>query len=304
VSLKIAIISRDNGVGLTLDAKLLTELFTSAGHDVAFHDWQAPTMPQVDVALHLELVSRTLAKNAEKNIALLNLEWYPDEWMKYLPAFSQIWAKSRYAYEFCRIRGARSVHLTGFLGQDRYDPQVPRKPVCLHLRGRSTMKGTDRVIEAWRLDPTLPHLTIVSKEPIRVPEAISRNITVVYTPSDRELDRLLNEAEIHLCPSVAEGWGHYITEGMSTGAVVITTDASPMNEHIRPEWGYLLGVRSRGRHHQAEETFTAPEFVGDAVRRAMKLEPERRREIGMRARQHFLARNKEFRATALRLVKE
>jgi glycosyltransferase involved in cell wall biosynthesis len=58
--------------------------------------------------------------------------------------------------------------------------------------------------------------------------------------TDAELLYEMNAAQIHLCPSRAEGWGHYITEGLSVGALVIATDGSPMNEHVRPEHGILV----------------------------------------------------------------
>lgn len=300
MGLKIALLSRDNGVGLSLDANLLKVLFSEAGHEVEFRDWQAGTMPRVDVAIHLELISRSLAQCADRNIAILNLEWYPKEWLKFLPAFDQIWAKSRYAYDFCRMRGGRNVHLTGFLGRDIMDSSVKRNLSCLHLRGKSMMKGTDQVIAAWQRNPGLPPLTIVSKEPVKAPSHVS----VVYSPSDRDLVRMMNEAKIHVCPSTAEGWGHYITEAMSVGAIVVTTDASPMNEHIKPDWGYLLGVRSVSRHHQAEQTFTAPQYIEEAVLRAAALSPESRHQVGSLARRHFLDRNAEFRKIALELIKK
>jgi glycosyltransferase involved in cell wall biosynthesis len=162
------------------------------------------------------------------------------------------------------------------------------------------MKGTSLVVDAWRQNPGLPPLTIVSKDPLNVPE----HVTVIESPSDTELDRLMNEAQIHLCPSAAEGWGHYITEAMSVGAVVITTDASPMNEHIRPEWGYLLGIAATRMHHQAMQTFTSPEMIVEAVQRAEALGPDRRRAVGGKAREHFLKRNAEFKEIALRLVEQ
>lgn len=302
MGLKIALLSRDNGVGLSLDASLLTGLFTSAGHEVSFVDWQEQVMPHVDVAIHLELVSRTLAQCADKNIAVLNLEWYPAEWLKYLRAFDQIWAKSSYALRFCRNRGGKNVQLTGFLGLDLNDSLVKRQKSCMHLRGRSGMKGTDQVIEAWRLHADLPPLTIISKDPVAIPEGCEGRIRVIGTPSDEERNRLMNESEIHVCPSIAEGWGHYITEAMSVGATVITTDASPMNEHIRPEWGFLVGVTHTRDHHQAVLTYTAPDRIAEAVRRAAALTPETRRKVSRLTREHFLRRNEEFRRIALRQV--
>lgn len=302
MGLKIALLSRDNGVGLSLDAKLLTELFESAGHEVTFVDWQQKTMEHVDVAFHLELVGRSLAQCADRNIAVLNLEWFPAEWMKYLPAFDQIWAKSSYALRFCRNRGGKNVQLTGFLGLDLYDPDVEREVRCMHLRGRSGMKGTEMVVEAWATHDDLPPLTIISKDPVAIPDWARDRVTVVESPSDEERNRLMNQHAIHVCPSIAEGWGHYITEAMSVGATVVTTDASPMNEHIRPEWGYLTGVTRTRNHHQAILTYTTPKLIAEAVRRAAALSPEKRDQVGRAARSHFLTRNQEFRQIALRLV--
>ena len=44
-------------------------------------------------------------------------------------------------------------------------------------------------------------------------------------------------ADVHMCPSLIEGWGQYIDEGRRAKAVVLTLDAAPMNELIsdRPE---------------------------------------------------------------------
>ncbi|EQD67759.1 glycosyltransferase, partial [mine drainage metagenome] len=46
---------------------------------------------------------------------------------------------------------------------------------------------------------------------------------------DAALQRLQNAHWFHLCPSETEGYGHYLVEAMGIGAVVLTTDAAPMN---------------------------------------------------------------------------
>jgi glycosyltransferase involved in cell wall biosynthesis len=130
-------------------------------------------------------------------------------------------------------------------------------------------------------------------------------VRLVVSPSVEELDTLINQAEIHVCPSRAEGWGHYITEAMSAEAVVVTTNGSPMNEHIRPGWGFLIDAPTGpSKHHQSHLLLAGPDSIAEAVRRAASLAPEDRSEMGRLARRHFLVRNHAFRDTALELLEK
>ena len=54
---------------------------------------------------------------------------------------------------------------------------------------------------------------------------------------------LQSVAEVHMCPSLIEGWGQYIDEGRRAKAVVLTLDAPPMNELITDKSnGFSTGV--------------------------------------------------------------
>lgn len=55
-----------------------------------------------------------------------------------------------------------------------------------------------------------------------------------------QLMALRGACGIVLAPSEAEGFGHVLLEGMMSGGIVVTVDAPPMNELIRPDRGYLL----------------------------------------------------------------
>ena len=52
--------------------------------------------------------------------------------------------------------------------------------------------------------------------------------------------------EIHMCPSLIEGWGQYIDEGRRAKAVVLTLNAPPMNELIQNDKTGILVKASKG----------------------------------------------------------
>ena len=296
--LTVNLISRDNGVGLSADMALLESILRPAGHDVARVDWRASAMRRCDVGIFLELWNPRLTRYARKTVGIFNLEWFQSGWTRDLIRLNQLWSKSAEAQEvYGRLR-LRSATLTGFLSRDLNDPNVPRTKSCLHLRGHSNFKNTDAVIEAWRADPSLPPLTIISSVPLEVPP----HVRLLGRLPEDQLRHELNKASIHVCPSRAEGWGHYITEALSTGALVITTDASPMNEHVHPDWGILISPSRRGRHGMVQDYGVTAQAVGDAVRRAADITEPTRQWMSQKARAHFDFRNAHFTQTALSLL--
>lgn len=299
-SLSVALVSKDNGVGLSVDMGLLEAMLTGAGHRVARVDWRAPRLPgRVDVAMFLELWNPNLARYARRTVGIFNLEWFQPGWAKDLGRIDQLWAKSLECHDVFskRLRLTNSTY-TGFLSRDLNDSRIERTPTALHLRGHSDFKNTGTVIEAWRRDPKLPPLTIVSSVPLNAPP----HVRVLGRIPEAELRREMNQAAFHICPSRAEGWGHYITEALSVGALVITTNASPMSEHVHGEWGIAVNPTQTGRHGMVGVHGISARVLGEAVRQAASTSPARRAEMSIRARAHFDSRNASFRATALDLL--
>lgn len=296
--LAVNLVSRDNGVGLSADMDLLQGMLVRAGHDVARVEWHLGSMRRCDVAIFLELWNPRLAYFASATVGVFNLEWFQRGWIRDLHRITQLWAKSSeadMAYQRSRLHNST---LTGFLSRDLNDPTVFRTMSAIHVRGKSDFKGTDAVIEAWRRDPTLPPLTIVSHTPMDVPD----HVRLLGRISSKELRREMNQASIHVCPSTAEGWGHYITEALSVGAVVVTTDASPMNEHVRPEWGILIPAFRKGWRGIVSEYHVTADAVAEGARRAASLSDQERNHMGSLARKHFDSRNAHFTSTALDLL--
>jgi glycosyltransferase involved in cell wall biosynthesis len=291
-------VSLDNGVGLSADMTLLEGMLTGAGYEVRRVDWRKVAMPRCDIAIFLELWSPRLAQYAGRTVGVFNLEWFQSSWGRDLPKITQLWAKSTESYAAYQRLRLHNATLTGFLSRDLRDESVQREPVALHLRGHSDFKNTDTVIEAWRRDPRLPPLTIVSAVPLAVPPYVR----VLGRISDEELRAEMNRAAIHVCPSRAEGWGHYITEALSVGALVVTTDASPMNEHVTSDWGALVTPSATGRHGLVTAHGVSARQLAEKVRTAAAVPAIWRTEMSRKARAHFEARNASFTETALSLL--
>lgn len=300
--MKISLISRDNGAGLSTDMRLLEQMLVEEGHDVIRVEWSCRGMEKCDVGIYIELLQPRLLPAMRHAVGIFNPEWFMIQWRRYLNNMHQIWAKSSEADAVFRSLGHdKRTHLTGFLSRDMWDPTVAREDKVLHLKGHSDLKNTPAVLEAWRRNPDLPELVIVSNNPV---EDLPPNVSLRRAIPGDELKHLMNECYVHLCPSRAEGWGHYITEGLSTGASVITTNASPMNEQVNPDWGMLVEPVASHARDMVREYDVDPDDIANAVRASLDLSHEEREKRGALARQHISDRNAAFRKTAIQLLGE
>jgi hypothetical protein len=278
---------------------LLTDLFSQAGHRVHRVDWRVPRIARCDVVVFLELFNPNLLKFADRSVGIFNPEWFLAQWKPWVGKLTQVWAKSASAVDIFTPMNPRTFY-TGFLTRDLYEQSVQRKVKVLHMQGHSQDKNTERVLEAWSTFPGLPPLTVLSHTVSAVPRGVVRLSRV----PEHQLRVLLNEHDIHLCPSKVEGWGHYITEALSTGAYTITTDMSPMNEHVRPEWGSLIPpsrLEARGFTQACDVEARA---LAEAVRSAVLIEPAERTQMRYAARAHMNRRNSDFATAALNLLEQ
>ena len=141
--------------------------------------------------------------------------------------------------------GVRVVHtkhssrdiraLASSLGDGRDGDDRRRFDVAIHAAGKSPYKNTPAVVKAWRRHPEWPTLHIVARRrALGLVDAAGPhppNVRMhIGRLSQDEMTRLMATAGLHVCPSGAEGWGHYINEARSAGAVIMVTNGQPMNE--------------------------------------------------------------------------
>ncbi len=294
--MRVQLISTNNGLGLTKDVEILRSLLVaiSGEHmEVVFTDWRDITRQTpkkyYDHNIFLELVNPAFFPEAHSNIMVPNPEWFMREWMPSIKAFDQVWAKTKDAERI--FRGLhKNVVPMGWTSPDRMDASVERKKALLHVAGGSSAKGTAQVLDAMRSLPKY-HLTMVARKPwANVP----RNVTVVERMTDAELIEAMNAHMIHLCPSSYEGFGHYINEARSVGAVVITTAAEPMTDLVTSATGFgasvgLVTVQNLAQHKHVDASSLAV-----CIAAAMEAPEAILAKIGGRARRAYDADYEAF----------
>ncbi len=123
-----------------------------------------------------------------------------------------------------------------------------------HGAGKSPFKNTQVAVEAWNemavADNSLPTLFGSCRNSFEG----NFNLWGCFASHLKHLDRhayknrfvnlatgflnletyrdYVNQSKFYLATSAVEGFGHYLVEGLARGAVVITTDAPPMNELV------------------------------------------------------------------------
>lgn len=313
---RLNLIAWNNGVGLTRDLDLLAAGLRKAGFDVSItpigrgklRKWFRPPLVRAshalrrwmgggvlhDANLMLEHVRPEEFGGAHRQFFIPNPEWCLTSDVAVLPDVDAVLTKTRHAEALFAPFG-RPIAPIGFTSEDRFDASVPREHAFFHLAGRSSNKGTAALVALWRKHPEWPRLTLVQNkrsagDPI---EAANIRHLIDYL-GDGELKRLQNAHQFHLCPSETEGFGHYLVEAMSVGAVTVTTDAPPMNELVEPDRGVVVDCNRAGTQHLATTYHFDAAAMEAAIEQLLAMPDEALERIGANARAWYLANHADF----------
>jgi len=292
----------NNQCGLEMHCSLLRTRLESLGHEVNVLAYNAPRLASMaDRNLFVELVNPDLFRFAREQWLIPMAEWWRNSWNVELPKFRYVLCGTRHGYQiFKRKVGDRAMYL-GMEPRDFFDPAIPRKRQFLHAVGGSAAKNTAAVSAAWRSTPA--KLIVLS----RMGAIKGPNIEFHTHVSESELHTLMNESLFHLMPSAMEGYGHSLHEAEAVGAVILTTDAPPMNE-VSHDATLLIPPAAFRKHKDTTLTqdvewidVTAAGVAG-AVRRALAMSDEKLASIQAETRRHFLEERDAFRARFAQLA--
>lgn len=184
--------------------------------------------------------------------------------------------------------------LSGWTSVSRKTAHPKNFKKFLHLAGNSFNKGSLKVLHVWEKNPHLPTLHFITRNPNNQaqyrPQGWPPNVKVHWLPSDDEVTELLNTCGVHLCTSITEGFGHYINEGLSTGAIVIGTNGPPMNEfYIQP-----VNIDEVKKHNYADAYFVCHNDLHMQVEKVLNFSPIEAREQSNKGSHDFFRRNENF----------
>lgn len=262
--------------------------------------------PMYDLNLFLEHLDTRWWPMARRNFLIPNQEWFSPQWVRHLRHLDRVLCKTEDALRIFGSLGAPAEFL-GFSSDDqRLDPPRPRTDGALHIAGRSLRKGTVAVIQAWSRHPEWPPLTVVQRPPHAgyllwhppLPNVTYHDARL----ADAEIRELQNRFWLHIRPSEAEGFGHPFAESMSCEAVVITTDAPPMNELLGPDRGILVPAHPTEQQGLVVRQEVDPAALEAAVTRALALSVAEREAVGRKARAWWEANDLAFRSRLARVV--
>jgi len=253
--------------------------------------------PDTDLVIHLENIHPHYINPNCPNWLIPNQEWFRTERTHYLQEIERVLCKTQVAVD--QFRKLHSmVEYLGFsipgAGQV-LTPQPGRKRAgsYIHVAGSSLSKGTLAVIKAWERHPEWPTLTLVANSSL-VEGPLPANIELKKNLSAEEMKHLWLHASVAVIPSEVEGYGQVLGEAMLAGAVIVTTDAPPMNELVTTSRGYLVPWSEKRPSRLGTRYKVSPEDLESCVLNVLAESHERIEVKSIKAYQWTLDNHKAF----------
>jgi len=234
----------NSGVGLTADVALIQDLLIDTYNiDIVYthHNIDNPSLDSVfanyDVGIFFQDYDIERFERNKINILIANEEWLQSQKLLDLKEFDKIITKSSFSKQLLSPYNNNIVNC-GFITKDRYVPNIQKEEKFLHVMGKSSQKGSEHVLTSFTSTCNHLPLTVIESREGCTFENLGVNSNFNYIKdfiSEDNLNNTFNTHAIHLCPSYNEGWGHYLYEGLSCGALLYVTKLPIFLEWLDPD---------------------------------------------------------------------
>ena len=233
----------------------------------------------------------------KKKILILNEEWlyYNDleDLKNSKNYYNYVVVKSEYSKKLLSPYH-KNVIVLPFWSIDRYKP-TKIKNETFHFAGRSIQKGTEMLVN----DPDITVLDSTNRF-----AKFAKCNYINYYVSDEHLNEMLNSYNLHLCPSLYEGHGHYMYESLSCGKSILCSKIPVWEELIDPDMVNFINVKEvdfddRFNYFKNKKDGAWPlrkGFIIDEDELKEKIQEHKKDKIDMKKREYCLDINKKRRA--------
>ncbi len=320
---RINIITTDSKAGLGRDVKILATILKEAGFSVTvyilgektvghkiqriktyinrFTSYTFTSKPPYDINLFLEYVEPSWFPYARVNCLIPNQEWFREDWYPYLEKFDYILCKTRFAENIFSKLGCKTEFIS-FTSLDCFNEKYPKDyDTFLHLAS-SWQKDTKTILEVWQRHPEWPKLTIKPKQNTSSKITAPNIEYITKYLYDEVLCQYQNSHGIHLCPSEAEGFGHYIVEAMSCKAVTLTTNAPPMNQVITQNRGILVDYHSSKIQRLGTNYYVDSQSLEQKINEILGMDYNSKKQLGENARDWYQQNDSFFRRKLIEVL--
>jgi hypothetical protein len=301
----IRIIKPYNTKGLDADANIFKNIIQKVyPHYTIIIDTQEAKLHSVDdVHIYISNTSEHLLKWAKTKMFMINHELFmqKDKDKDVLKNIDIVLARNnvgfKWASDIKEKYGLRyKVKLIKFTSNIPIVDIEKNWNMILHTAGEHHWKQTDAIIKAWIEHDDLPTIIITCTDQCYrniqklIPSKLPKNIVLYDSliPKD-DFIKIKNRIGIHLCPSIVEGFGHYINEARKVKSLVITSNLPPMNELIDNSSGVLIDCKDIGKKKNgADLCFISSDDIYKAVVRTINIDIDVRIKMVESAYNNFL----------------
>ena len=255
--------------------------------------------PQAEIAVFVErLFEHSSLKSYKRRAFLANPEWLTKRDLQLAEnVISEFWHKTRFGMKLLTTKlPKKEHHYIGFTSLPK-PGLVDTYLDFAHFPGKSKTRHTQDIINIWLKNQNLPPIAIQCYGySLKIPKWIEAGNIRFFLGflDEQELNVNLLSRGIHICTSQMEGFGHYINEARSIGALIITLDAPPMNELIDSSCGIVIPTKEYSQHNNGIRFTATSKAITDGILRALELPIENRRVLGMEARNRYLKEQDDF----------
>lgn len=265
-----------------------------------------------DLQFFMEHIHCEYHKQAKINVFVPNIEFINTLDVQRISRMQFVWAKTNTSFKILQSKYPnKTIVHSEWTSVDRFLPTEKTCTSFLHVRGCSRFKNTEMVLATWLRHPEWPPITIVQHSAnmngnVDIPlssVALTSNITLIQRKvSEEELNQLMNTHNIHVCPSVQEGFGHYINEARSCQAVVCTTHGYPMSEMVSHHECLIVTTNASKQSWGISYDIANYDFEQCMLGIISNISSPNQIEIGVRARTDYLSQKARFHENVKRFL--